>query len=92
MSHCPSLLPRWNAPANPVPANAGIGLKFEHAGEIIASVPGVGWFEVHAENYMGAGGAPHHQDFRAQEHRVARQFDLGVERAAGPVEDDGFLE
>ena len=58
MSHCPSLLPRWNAPANPVPANAGIGLKFEHAGEIIASVPGVGWFEVHAENYMGDGGRP----------------------------------
>ncbi len=38
----------------------GIGLKAEHYREILETRPAVGWFEVHTENYMGAGGAPHH--------------------------------
>ncbi len=42
-----------------IPARAGIGLKPEHMQDIMQSPPDVGWFEVHAENYMGAGGAPH---------------------------------
>lgn len=44
---------------SPVPADAGIGLKPQHYREIIANRPPLGWFEVHAENYMGAGGPPH---------------------------------
>jgi len=55
MSH---LLPRSTAPAKPVPAQAGIGLKFDHIGEILETTPSVGWLEVHAENYMGDGGRP----------------------------------
>ncbi|MGE3289762.1 MAG: DUF692 domain-containing protein [Geminicoccaceae bacterium] len=42
-----------------LPARAGIGLKLEHADEILATRPAVGFFEVHAENFMGAGGPPH---------------------------------
>lgn len=42
-----------------LPARAGLGLKPEHYGEIIEGRPDVGFFEVHAENYMGAGGPPH---------------------------------
>lgn len=42
---------------------AGTGLKPEHYRDILDGRPGVGWFEVHAENYMGtgngAGGPPH---------------------------------
>jgi len=38
---------------------AGVGLKPQHAVDIFGSGHGVGFFEVHAENYMGAGGAPH---------------------------------
>jgi uncharacterized protein len=45
--------------ASAIPARAGIGLKPEHMKDIMQSPPRVGWFEVHAENYMGAGGAPH---------------------------------
>lgn len=45
--------------AAPIPARAGIGLKPEHMKDIVQSPPAVGWFEVHAENYMGAGGQPH---------------------------------
>lgn len=42
---------------------AGAGLKPEHYRDILDGRPDVGWFEVHAENYMGtgnsAGGPPH---------------------------------
>lgn len=46
--------------SGPIPVRAGIGLKPEHYNEILESRPAIGWFEVHAENYMGEGGAPHH--------------------------------
>jgi hypothetical protein len=39
---------------------AGVGLKHEHAGDILGSPRRVDFFEIHAENYMGAGGPPHH--------------------------------
>jgi uncharacterized protein (UPF0276 family) len=42
-----------------LPPRAGLGLKPEHYADIIGSEPDVGFFEVHAENYMGDGGAPH---------------------------------
>jgi uncharacterized protein (UPF0276 family) len=38
---------------------AGVGLKAEHYRAVIEHRPDVGFFEVHAENYMGAGGPPH---------------------------------
>ena len=42
-----------------LPATPGLGFKPEHFRDI-ASAPGaVGFFEVHAENYMGDGGAAH---------------------------------
>lgn len=47
--------------ASAIPAKAGAGLKSEHVEHILESRPNIGFFEVHAENYMGAGGVPHHQ-------------------------------
>jgi uncharacterized protein (UPF0276 family) len=44
---------------NRVPARAGVGLKAEHYRTIVETLPDIGFFEVHAENYMGAGGPPH---------------------------------
>jgi hypothetical protein len=44
----------------PLPPRAGVGLKPEHYSEILETAPDIGWFEIHAENYMGEGGAPHH--------------------------------
>lgn len=41
-----------------VPPHAGVGLKPQHYREILATAPPIGFFEVHAENYMGAGGPP----------------------------------
>jgi uncharacterized protein (UPF0276 family) len=45
--------------ATALPPRAGLGLKPEHYETILAIKPDVGFFEVHAENYMGAGGPPH---------------------------------
>ena len=45
-----------------LPALPGVGFKPEHFAAIRQSgAPGLGFFEVHAENYMGAGGLPHAQ-------------------------------
>lgn len=44
-----------------IPARAGAGLKPEHVAEILETKAPIAFFEVHAENYMGAGGAPHHR-------------------------------
>lgn len=46
-------------PAFPLDGRAGASLKPEHLREIHADAAPVGFFEVHAENYMGAGGPPH---------------------------------
>ena len=42
-----------------VPSRAGVCLKADHYRTILQTNPAVGFFEVHAENYMGAGGPPH---------------------------------
>ncbi|TMV94114.1 DUF692 domain-containing protein [Thioclava sp. BHET1] len=42
-----------------LPTNAGLGFKPEHFPAVIETKPPLGFFEVHAENYMGAGGMPH---------------------------------
>jgi len=47
--------------ASRLPACAGVGFKPAHLRDILAAPQPVGFFEIHAENYMGAGGAPHAQ-------------------------------
>lgn len=39
----------------PIPAVAGIGLRFRHHREVAAGRADVAWVEVHTENYMGGG-------------------------------------
>jgi uncharacterized protein (UPF0276 family) len=43
-----------------LPCRAGLGLKNEHFTEVLETSPDIGFFEVHAENYMVAGGPFHH--------------------------------
>lgn len=45
---------------SPVPARAGIGLKPQHFTGILDTKAEIGWFEVHPENYLVAGGPLHH--------------------------------
>jgi uncharacterized protein (UPF0276 family) len=44
-----------------LPAGTGVGFKPEHFHAIVEAPQPLAFFEVHAENYMGAGGAPHAQ-------------------------------
>src|SRR3974390_2024551 len=50
---------RLRFPALPGADSAGTSFKHEHLNAILAESPQCGFFEVHAENYMGAGGPPH---------------------------------
>lgn len=52
-------LSRLRLPIFPTPLKAGAGFKPEHLADILRDEDGIGFFEVHAENYMGDGGAPH---------------------------------
>ena len=40
---------------SPIPAKAGIGLRFQHHQAVADVAPDVAWMEVHTENYMGGG-------------------------------------
>lgn len=53
--------------------DVGVGFKPEHFQDIMLSSPDLGFFEVHAENYMGDGGAPHRMLSA-----LAEKFDLSV--------------
>jgi uncharacterized protein len=59
-----------------LPPTPGLGFKAEHFRDIAAAPGAVGFYEVHAENYMGEGGAPHamlarlHEDHALSIHGV----------------------
>ena len=42
-----------------VPDRVGVGFKTRHAQDVLDRKPDLGWFEVHPENYMVAGGPRH---------------------------------
>ena len=50
---------RSRAAALEPPPSAGVSFKHEHADALAADAAYEGFLEVHAENYMGAGGMPH---------------------------------
>ena len=75
---------RLRPPALPVAGLAGTSFKHEHLAAVLADSPQDGFFEVHAENYMGAGGPTH----RALE-RIRRDHPVslhGVCMSIGGVE------
>ncbi|MBB3240694.1 hypothetical protein FHW68_002201 [Pseudomonas sp. Tn43] len=49
-----------NHSSSGLPPRSGLGLKTEHFREVLGAQPDIGFFEVHAENYMVAGGPFHH--------------------------------
>ena len=58
-AHVESEAPALRFPAYPVARLAGASFKPEHLPSILADREHRRFFEVHAENYMGAGGPPH---------------------------------
>ncbi|WP_426237912.1 DUF692 domain-containing protein [Pseudomonas sp. TWP3-2] len=57
---CEHALLRTQAARAGLPPRAGLGLKTGHFNEVLDSRPDLGFFEVHAENHMVAGGPFHH--------------------------------
>jgi len=55
----PQLQRRSICTGEKIPPRAGVGLKPQHYATILEARPDIGFFEIHAENYMGAGGPPH---------------------------------
>jgi uncharacterized protein (UPF0276 family) len=53
-----SRLDQRGVPLGPIPARAGIGLRFVHHEALLAERPAVGWIEAHTENYFHDGAAP----------------------------------
>jgi uncharacterized protein (UPF0276 family) len=68
-----------------LPRQAGVGFKPEHFTEIRASRQPIGFFEVHAENYMGDGGPPHAQLRHIRENYALSLHGVGL--SIGSMQD-----
>ena len=80
------------ARAKSLPARAGVGLKPAHFQEILATLPDIGFFEVHAENYMVPGGPYHHYLTRIREHYPLSIHGVGLSIGADAALDIDHLD
>ncbi|MEM7461877.1 MAG: DUF692 domain-containing protein [Pseudomonadota bacterium] len=71
----------------PIPARAGVGLKAQHVKDILERDADIGFFEVHAENYMGAGGLPH-----AQLHAIRSQYPISLHGVGMSIGGDRAID
>jgi uncharacterized protein len=72
-----------------LPAAAGLGLKPEHYADILSTLPAIGFFEIHAENYMGDGGPPHRYLSAIAEHYPLSLHGVGLSiGGSGPLDAD----
>jgi len=70
-----------------LPKAAGLGLKPVHYADIIGGKPDLGFFEIHAENYMGDGGPPHRYLEAISEHYPISLHGVGLSIGAeGPID------
>lgn len=85
-------LPVSRFPKAPLPQRAGAGFKPSHLEAIMADRNPAGFFEVHAENYMGAGGPPHRAlEMLRANHPVSVHgvgLSIGSEKGIDPVHLD----
>lgn len=72
---------------NGLPPYPGVGYKPQHFSNILAETFPVGWLEIHAENYMGAGGRP-----IAQLRALAERFPLSVHGVGLSIGGEGPLD
>lgn len=75
-----------------LPLRAGLGLKPQHFAEILATGPELGFFEIHAENYLVAGGPFHHYLSRIRERYPLSIHGVGLSIGAEGSLDATHLE
>ena len=71
-----------------LPKAGGVGLKPEHFQTILETRPAIGFFEIHAENYMVAGGSFHHYLERIRADYPLSVHGVGLSiGGAGPINE-----
>jgi uncharacterized protein len=75
-----------------IPPRGGVGLKAEHYRTILETLPDIGFFEVHAENYMGAGGPPHRYLSAIRERYKLSLHGVGLSIGADRPLDEDHLQ
>jgi uncharacterized protein len=83
--------PTWPAVVG-LPAGAGIGAKPQHFEALLADARGPAFIEVHAENYMGAGGPPHHWLGRLRERYPLSLHGVGLSIGGEQPLDEAHLD
>ena len=74
--------------ASALPVRAGVGLKPQHFRDVLETLPDIGFFEVHAENYMVDGGPFHHYLGRIREHYPLSLHGVGLSIGGeGPLDE-----
>jgi uncharacterized protein len=76
--------------ADSLPCTAGIGLRAPHYREVLERLPGLGWVEVHSENFFG-GGAPLHTLLKVREHYPVTLHGVGMGLASATPLDQAHL-
>ena len=70
-----------------LPDAPGVGYKPQHFDDIVSNPGSVQWLEIHAENYMGAGGRP-----LAQLRHLAERFAFSVHGVGLSIGGEGRLD
>lgn len=70
-----------------LPDAPGVGYKAQHFSDLLENPGCVAWLEIHAENYMGAGGRP-----IAQLRHLAERFALSVHGVGLSIGGEGRLD
>lgn len=70
-----------------LPPRPGVGFKAQHFNPIMEDPGPVAWLEIHAENYMGAGGRP-----LAQLRSLAERFPISVHGVGLSIGGEGPLD
>lgn len=84
-------LGRPGALAGGLPARAGIGLKPCHFRDVLDTRPEIGFFEVHAENFMVDGGPFHHYLSRIRQDYPLSLHGVGLSIGAQAALDSAHL-
>lgn len=75
----------------PIPAAAGIGLRFAHHRAFVETRPDVAWLEVHTENYTGGGRSPACLDAIRRDYPISLHG-VGLSLGSADGLDAGHLE
>lgn len=91
MAHSPTQC-NTTAPACSLPLASGIGLKPQHVNALLDTLPNLGFVEIHAENYLMAGGPRHVQLAAVREHYALSIHGVGMSIGGVSSPDSAHLD